>query len=68
MRIRSSGKTDKRGMRVVTTAILVATVPVASDAVSGLNCIANKSRDLAWNLGDQAMRKIDFYPTVRGCL
>lgn len=58
MRMGSSWKMDKRGMGVVTTAFLVATVPVASDAVSGLNCIANKARDQAWKLGDQAMNKV----------
>jgi hypothetical protein len=48
---------DKRGMGVDMTAFFVATVPVASLAVSLLNCIANKARDQAWNLGDQAIRK-----------
>ena len=58
MRMVSSLVKDKRGMGVSKTAFFVAMVPVASLAVSLLNCIANKARDQAWNLGDQAMKKI----------
>jgi hypothetical protein len=53
---------DKRGMGAGKTASSFETVPVASLAVSSLNCIANKARDQAWNLGDQAMKKV-----IGGC-
>ncbi len=58
MRMGASLMKDKRGMGVGMTAHSFATVPVASLAVSSLNCIANKARDQVWKLGDQAMQKV----------
>lgn len=58
MRMVSSLVKDKRGMGVSVTTFFVATVPAASLAVSLVNSMANKARDQAWNLGDQAMKKI----------
>jgi hypothetical protein len=63
MRMGASLMKDKCGMGVGMTASSFATVHVASLAVSSLNCIANKARDQAWNLGDQAMKKV-----IGGCL
>jgi hypothetical protein len=62
MRMGASIMKDKRGMGVGKTVLSHATVSVASLAVSSLNCIANKARDQAWNLGDQAMKKV-----IGGC-
>jgi len=70
MRMVSSLVKDKRGMGVSKTAFFVAMVPVASLVVSLVICMANKARDLAWNLGDQAMKKISgtSSPLTGGCL
>jgi len=62
MRMGASIMKDKRGTGVGLTTFSFATAPVASLAVSSLNCIANKARDQAWNLGDQAMKKV-----IGGC-
>jgi hypothetical protein len=58
MRMGASLMKDKRGTGVGMTTHSFATVPVASLAVSSLNCIANKARDQVWKLGDQAMKKV----------
>ena len=70
MRMRYSWIKDKRGMGVVTTAFPVAAEPAAMVDLSVLNCIANKARDPAWKIGDQAMKKAAFGITsamTRGC-
>ena len=70
MRMVSSLVKDKRGTGVSMAPFFVATVPAASLAVSLVNCMANKARDLAWNLGDQAMKKISgtASPLTGGCV
>jgi hypothetical protein len=65
-----SSSKDMRGMGV-TTAILVAAGRAATVDLSVLNSVANKAKDRAWKLGDQAMRKCiggDASAINRGCI
>ncbi|HEY3420768.1 MAG TPA: hypothetical protein VGK23_09465 [Methanomassiliicoccales archaeon] len=68
MRMGSSWEKDKLRMGV-TTAILSASVPGAEADLSEQNCIANKARDQAWRIGDQAMNKgtLGLSSRSRGC-
>jgi hypothetical protein len=65
----SSWKKDNRGMGV-TAAFPVAAEPAVTVDLSVLYSVANKARDQAWKLGDQAMRKAvsgDASAMNRGC-
>jgi hypothetical protein len=69
MGIGSSPKKDKR-RKVVSMTIRIAPVPAAKIDLSSLNCVANKARDKAWKIGDQAMKKAvygDINTMTRGC-
>ncbi len=70
MTIRYSGKNDNHGMGVGTVAP-VAAKPAALVDMAILNCSANRARDRAWIIGDQAMRKDStgsLDSRTRGCL
>jgi len=56
MRMESSWKKDKLGEGVSMT-FPVAAEPAVRVDMSVLYSVANKARDQAWTLGDQAMRK-----------
>ncbi len=58
MRMRYSWKDDKQG-KGVSMAFPVAVEPTMTVDLTVLNCISNKSRDNAWKIGDQAMKKGD---------
>jgi hypothetical protein len=69
MRMGYSWKKGNRGMGV-TFAVRVSTEPGATVDLSVLNCMANKARDQAWKIGDQAMKKASYGRTsamTRGC-
>lgn len=63
-------KRDKFGTAVTRTAVPVAPGPATTVALSVFNSIANKARDNAWKIGDQAMKKGAFEIAsgiTRGC-
>jgi hypothetical protein len=65
----SSWKKDNLG-RAVSMAFPVAAEPAVRVDLSVLYSVANKARDQAWTLGDQAMRKTvcgDASALTRGC-
>jgi hypothetical protein len=69
MRMESSWKKDNLG-RGVSMAFPVTAEPAVRVDLSVLYCVANKARDQAWTLGDQAMRKTaygDISALTRGC-
>lgn len=64
MRMISSWKKDKRGTDA-SPAIPVAAESAPTIDLSVINCTANKTRDDAWKIGDQAMKKTDLGMTWR---
>jgi hypothetical protein len=69
MRMVSSWKKDKRGKGVTTAFPVAAGIAVKAD-LSVLHSTMNKTRDQAWKIGDQAMKKAarEDAPANRGCL
>ncbi len=65
MTMGSSWKKDKRGMTVLRTTVRGAARPAATIDLSVSKSTANKARDNAWRIGDQAMRK-SASATIRG--
>jgi hypothetical protein len=66
MTMGSSWKKDRRGMRANTATVRGAAGSAAKIALSVSNSTANKTRDNAWRMGDQAMKKTPS-GTTRGC-
>jgi hypothetical protein len=61
-----SWRKDKCAMGVFRTAVPGAARSAATFALSVSKSTANKARDNAWRIGDQAMKKAAF-GTTRGC-
>ncbi len=58
MRMGLPSKTDKRGKGVSRTAIFAATEPGAAFALSGMNCMANKTRiRYSWTISGTSSRQ-----------
>jgi hypothetical protein len=66
MTMGSSWKKDKRGAAVITTTVADAAGSAAKAVLSVSKSTANKARENAWRIGDQAMRKTAS-GTIRGC-
>ena len=70
MRMGKILENDSRWIGVVSTAAVVATSYAKTWALSVSNRTANRSRDNAWTIGDQAMNKtasVTASANARGC-